>query len=137
MEYITPARCSIDKRKYMCEIAEVYKVEDRKARKEHRCIACRGAIKVGEIYKHHHGVFDGSGFSDKVCPECHAMITEINLNLNADEMIAVSELTEAVFESDVKTMNEYLAIKTKRGGEIRPWMTQRVAESSNDAAKNS
>jgi uncharacterized protein YqgV (UPF0045/DUF77 family) len=112
----------------MCEIAEVYQVEDCRARKEHHCIACLGVIKVGETYKRHHGVFDGSGFSDKVCPECHAMIIEINLNLNADEMIAVSELTEAVFESDAKTMNEYLAIKTKRGGEIRPWMTERVAK---------
>ena len=112
----------------MNEFAQVYEVEPRKARKAHKCVSCGGIIKAGEFYKYHHGVFDGSGFSDKVCTDCHDMINEINSELHPDDTISVSELSDAVFESDAATIKKFIENKIKRGCEIRPWMTERLNE---------
>lgn len=114
----------------MCEVAEVYEVEPRKARKEHICRDCRGTIKAGEIYRYHHGVFDGSGFSDKVCVECDEMRKEFNRDLPTDEQICVGQLYEAVFSTwdNLEKMQRFIATKIKRGCPILPWMAQRLEE---------
>lgn len=115
----------------MCEQAEVYNVDNRKARKEHRCVECRGIINVGEFYKYHHGVFDGSGFSDKLCAECHSMQEEINKGRRMDDRICVGELCHEVFDSGEATrINRFMEIMTKRGAKIEDWMKKVTAEAN-------
>jgi hypothetical protein len=115
----------------MCEIAEVYEIEKRKARKDHRCEECRGAIKAGEIYCYHHGVFDGAGFSHKVCVDCEQIRTELNKELDTYDQVCVGEICDAVFEGDDAGIKRYIEIKIKRGCPVQSWMTERLAESSN------
>lgn len=117
----------------MCDIAEVYEIENRKARKDHRCGDCCGVIKAGEIYRYHHGVFDGSGFSDKICADCDAIRDEMNKKVDLYEQVCVGELQDAVFEDSDEMIKRFIEIKIKRGCEIKPWMTERLAESSNNA----
>ena len=113
----------------MSDEAQVYYVDDRNARKQHRCEECSGVIKVGEIYKYHHGVFDGSGFSNHVCAECERLRTELNDTLNRWEQVCVSELCEAVFESeDASMMKRYIDNATRRGAKLSQWMLDRLAD---------
>jgi hypothetical protein len=53
------------------EYADVYNVKWRKARKEHKCSACKEMIRAGDRYSYTSGVFDGSGFSYKHCVRCY------------------------------------------------------------------
>lgn len=115
----------------MCDIAEVYEIEKRKARKDHRCEECRGTIKAGEIYCFHHGVFDGSGFSNKICVDCDAIRDEMNKKVGIYDQVCVGELQDAVFEDSEATIKRYIEIKIKRGVPVQPWMTERLAESAN------
>ena len=43
----------------------------RKARKQHRCVACGGVIAAGKRYGILFTVFDGEAQSDKSCLPCH------------------------------------------------------------------
>lgn len=59
----------------MCRIddserAEVYVVEHRIARKEHRCGECRRPILAGEPYDHHRIIQDGYASTHRVCSHC-------------------------------------------------------------------
>ncbi len=47
--------CSID-----LDPCEVWREEERKARKEHRCACCNRVIKPGTKYLSHFSVFEGS-----------------------------------------------------------------------------
>ena len=120
----------------MCEIAEVYEIEKRKARKDHRCAECHGTIKAGEIYHYHHGVFDGAGFSDKLCEECQQLHKDVDKdNKDIYEQTCVGELFDAIFESDdASLIRRFIETKIKRGCPVQPWMTERLAESANDQA---
>lgn len=48
----------------------------RRARKEHRCCECGGAIRSGETYNYLGGVWEGYWDSYKFCTPCHAVIKE-------------------------------------------------------------
>lgn len=48
----------------------VYDVKSRKAKKEHKCSECGGAIQSGEVYAHAWGVWDGDARAFKTCPDC-------------------------------------------------------------------
>ena len=41
-----------------------------KARKDHKCLECRRAIRRGSQYERTSGKFDGNIYSDAVCLEC-------------------------------------------------------------------
>lgn len=118
----------------MCEIAEVYKIDPRKARNEHRCADCHGTIRVGEIYHFHHGVFDGSGFSNHVCADCEQLRKDVDKdNRDIYEQTCVEELCDAVFATgDEALMRRFIETKIKRGCAVQPWMTKRLAESANE-----
>lgn len=52
------------------EYADVYHRRFRKARKPHRCYACRETIRAEDYYQYTSGVFDGRGFDYKHCIRC-------------------------------------------------------------------
>ena len=110
----------------MCDIAEVYHVDKRKARKAHRCEECHGTIPAGEVYCFHHGVFDGAGFSNKVCVDCEELRTELNKKLDLYDQICIGELCDVVMEDDDAIIDRFIQIKVKRGGKIWPWMQTRL-----------
>lgn len=128
------SRRTNDKQKSMCDIAEVYDIEQRRARKDHRCEECRGTITAGEIYHYHHGVFDGAGFSNKLCEECQQLHNDVDKdNRDIYEQTCVGELCEAIFETgDHDLMRRFIETKIKRGCPVQSWMTERLAESAND-----
>lgn len=43
---------------------------ERKCRKEKRCMYCGQMLKVGEIYTHQTGIYDGAWQDTKMHPEC-------------------------------------------------------------------
>jgi len=51
-------------------VTQVYKRDERRARKRHQCGECSRTIEPGETYVCHHGVCDGSGWSLKSCMRC-------------------------------------------------------------------
>ncbi len=52
------------------ETCEIWKENDRKARKRHKCNCCCRQIMPGEMYLVHFSVFEGSACSEKMCQEC-------------------------------------------------------------------
>lgn len=118
----------------MCEIAEVYKIDARKARKDHNCVECRGTIKTGEIYRFHHGVFDGSGFSAKVCLECDELRDEVNKTADRYDQCCVGEVCEWASEGGDELLRKFMDIKIKRGAKVPDWMIQRLSEPEDEQA---
>src|SRR5690349_424705 len=51
----------------------VYTERYRKARKEHRCDACGGTIKSGDVYSYTASLFDGSWDSATRCGRCETI----------------------------------------------------------------
>lgn len=111
----------------MCDIAEVYLINKRRARKRHKCRECRGDIQTGEHYYYHHGVFDGSGFGFQICPDCESLRQELNTGRNHYDQICVEELGEAVFECGLDFQKRFVENKRKRGAAVPDWMLQRIA----------
>jgi hypothetical protein len=58
---------------YCDERAAVYDDSIRKARKEHRCCACRETIRVGDYYSLTTVIGDGTVDVWKRCPRCQAI----------------------------------------------------------------
>jgi hypothetical protein len=93
--------------------------EERKARKQHKCIECRGVIPVGEAYHYYSGAWEGKGFSVKRCNDCdsiyHRYVSESNCM--DDERPAFSELSRNLFESDLMALQaEYCENQERRKG---------------------
>jgi len=96
----------------MCEMASCYGCEVRKARKRHICYECGCEIVAGERYHYHHGVWDGSGRSYKVCMGCEGLRTDLNVDQRYDEQICFGQLQEAWFnliENQDKDMDDFRA----------------------------
>ena len=78
-----------------------------KARKPHRCSACRREIAAGEQYERHSGLFDGSFFVEKVCRRCcydTFRVVEHELAEGcfwSEAWPAVSDLVDYLMESDM------------------------------------
>lgn len=108
----------------MCEMPSAYVCDMVTARKDHKCCECHGTITKGEKYYKHHGVWDGSGFTYKVCPECEQLRTEIDKDIPyVEERTAFTDLCESVFEGgELEFMRRFLETKAKRNGPIQPWM---------------
>ena len=47
-----------------------YRFEERRAKKEHRCLECNGPIHPGEVYEYATGKCEGDWFDAKTCPAC-------------------------------------------------------------------
>ena len=67
--------------------------KERKARKTHVCIECRGAIVPGEKYEYTSGIWDGDPSSFKTCLACRELRTWLV------EEAMFGELFEALGES--------------------------------------
>lgn len=108
----------------MCEMPAAYVLDVVTARKDHLCIECKGWIKRGEKYNKHHGVWDGSGFTYKVCLECEKLRADIDKDVPyVEERTAFGNLCESVFEGGEREfMRRFLETKEKRKGPIAPWM---------------
>lgn len=63
--------CDID-----LEASDLYSITERKARKTHRCDACRGPIVPGERYEKHFMVQDGTAITEKCCRLCADAMAE-------------------------------------------------------------
>ena len=57
--------CSFD-----LDPCEVWREEERKARKEHRCACCGATIKHGTKYLSHFSVFEGDPTTEALCLPC-------------------------------------------------------------------
>jgi hypothetical protein len=99
-----------------------------RARKEHRCDECYGAIQPKEQYSIWQGIFEGEPFRFKNCNECERLRDEINKGIkDPDERVPFNELYEFVFESNhLPFIKAFLENKEKRGAEIKPWMLERI-----------
>lgn len=98
------------------ELPACYGHELRKARKDHKCCECRGVIAKGETYHFHHGVWDGSGASYKVCVDCEGLRIELDRdNACWEDTTYFTGLGEAVYDSgDDALIERYKNIKLKR-----------------------
>ena len=103
---------------FMTEQCEVNVTDHPKARVNHRCDECLGYIQKGEIYTKHHGVFDGAGFTHKVCSDCAALIQELNAGKMFDDTVYFGGLYEFSYETGLNEWKRFLEIKKKRGATI-------------------
>lgn len=54
------------------EIWRVYRTQDRRARRDHRCEECDRRIATGERYHHAVGLLDGDWYTMRCCAHCRA-----------------------------------------------------------------
>ena len=115
---------------FMCEMPTVYQCDRPTARKEHKCYECRGAIRPGEKYRKHHGIWDGQPGDYKVCDQCEDLRTLVDAGVaHSEDKTAFGQLYETVFESrDLHWIRAYLSNARARGGQVLEWMTKREAE---------
>ena len=108
----------------------VYGCDRPKARKDHKCYECRGVISKGETYHKHHGIWDGSAYTYKVCDECETLRAKIDSTIeDYEERVSFGDLYEFVFEGeDIECVNAFLDTKRKRLAEIPEWMLERQLE---------
>lgn len=97
-----------------------------KARKPHRCDECYGTIQPGETYRKCTGVFDGAGFTHKMCNDCDALIKEMNEGKDFEDTVSFGDLLEFASEEGDEYLRRFADIKRKRGVEIPRWMEQRL-----------
>ncbi len=89
----------------------VYGLDQPRARKPHTCCECRGVIQPGEVYNRHHGIWDGSASTFKICVDCEAMLN----GLDGECAPAFGYLWEDIDEGgDPEEKARFEAIKLKR-----------------------
>jgi len=113
------------------EMADVYEIYSRRARKAHKCCACRGTIEPRESYHIHEILYDGRWDRLKVCCDCEAIRNEMNEFNKDDEMEAPDTLYENIFEYGGEFAPRFVAIMTKRGVQVPDWIVRRVQEINN------
>lgn len=110
----------------MTETCEVAIWHMCKARKPHRCQECYGTIQPGEKYHKITGVFDGSGFTHKICADCQLLINELNEGKAFEDTVWFGGLCEFASEEGDEYLRRYAEIKRKRGAEVKPWIIERL-----------
>lgn len=99
------------------------------ARKPHKCSECRGQISKGEVYFNHHGIWDGEPERFKVCQDCETLRGELNKDRDWDDRVAFGYICEDITEGDlIDELRKFVAIKEKRGAEVKPWMKEKLNE---------
>jgi hypothetical protein len=61
----------------------------RRARKEHRCCACRETIRAGDRYHYVSGIWEGGPASFKHCARCWAMFAELTERTRWGDSVAL------------------------------------------------
>jgi hypothetical protein len=79
---------------------EFFTDSTQKARKAHKCLECRRVIEVGETYRRYFGVYEGSGFSGKICQHCEVPAAWLSENCGG-------YMFEAILEDFTEHVNEY------------------------------
>lgn len=102
----------------MCELPECFVKVTRRARKEHRCCECRGAIKPGELYHYASGIWLGKPDQFKTCAECQAMRDEVMADATyPEEGPAFGELVVYISEvGNPALLSAWNTNVKKRGG---------------------
>lgn len=123
----------------MNELPSVYGCDQPKARKDHKCCECRGTIAAGEKYHKHHGIWDGTARTFKVCGDCESLRAEMDKDERDPQfMTAFEGLCESVFENGEASMiKRYLDIKLKRSAVIQMWMVERELEAADNKLTDS
>ncbi len=88
----------------------VYGLEQPRARKPHTCCECRGVIQPGEVYNRHHGIWDGSASTFKICVDCEALRNA----LGGECLPAFEFLWEDVEWAEPEIKAKFEEIKTRR-----------------------
>lgn len=85
----------------MCDYEPVdcYSEHYPRARKDHRCMECGGAIACGEVYWKRSYVFEGTAATEKVCRYCTA--------LENSNQIETSDGCKPAFGTVVETLKEW------------------------------
>lgn len=83
----------------------IFNSDKRKARKEHICYECRGAINKGESYFVDSMIFDGEWSKYKICSKCDRRRILISKTLASDEASFYGEL--------MSDWEEYVSIRRR------------------------
>lgn len=88
----------------MCDEVEgpsAFREQNRKARKEHVCMACREVIRVNDHYVYTSGVWDGRPDWHHHCLRCYAMIRKLQevTKESVDLELSCGYSWEEVFET--------------------------------------
>ena len=111
-------------------LPDAYGVENRHARKDHKCCECRGVIHKGEHYFYHHGVWDYQGQSFKICLDCEHLRQEIDKCYDHwEDRSSFGNLYEDVFGIENIVFGRwYISTKIKRDAPIQQWMLDQLAK---------
>ena len=82
----------------------------------------------GEKYFKHHGIWDGSGDTFKVCCDCEQLKNDVDKRESDPELKTPFEhLYESIFESrDLDLIRRFIGIKQNRGATIKKWMVDKM-----------
>lgn len=111
----------------MSEYPDCYGHKERTARKAHRCCECHGTIQLGEKYHYHHGVWDGEAASYKVCVDCEALRTDLDLGHECCDRPPLEGLEEAIgaeCHNIPELLVRFVEIKRRRGATVLNWMAE-------------
>lgn len=115
----------------MCERLSVYVHATPKARVSHKCCECLGIILPGETYHRHNGVFEGQGFTSKVCMECEQIRDEIDKEVEHwDDRVCIGQLFEHATERNTNPsiLKKFVENSIRRGVKVPDWVMERYTE---------
>lgn len=104
------------------------------ARKEHKCVECRGTIFKGEAYYRFQGCWDGQWGDVKTCFDCQHLRKEVDSEIkDPDDRPPFGELYEDIFEdrsASAARVLRFMEIRRKRNAPESPrgWMEKIEAE---------
>ena len=78
---------------------EFYNERHPRARKVHKCEACRGEIKPGEVYCRQSGLWEGDFFSRAWCQDCETVMGYYLDRLSSENEFDYDEVEYAVQEA--------------------------------------
>lgn len=101
--------------------AQAYIKRTVKARIQHKCCECLGAILPAETYIKHSGVWDGRGMSYKNCVDCEQL--RIDIEKSEQEGFVFEGLREWICENHIlEFMKRFAVIKEKRGVKVPSYL---------------
>lgn len=108
-------------------MSDCYTFKQRRARKEHICVECKGVIKKDEQYTYHSGVWEGIGQDFKVCYDCQEIRDTISEGLFEDRDLVFGGLSDSFDDMSDPTISKahdrFLETKYKRNKVFHDIMT--------------
>ncbi len=108
-------------------MSDCYTFKQRRARKEHICVECKGVIKKDEQYTYHSGVWEGIGQDFKVCCDCQELRDTITEGLFHDEVLVFGGLSDSFDDMNDPTISKahdkFLETMYKRNKKFHDEMT--------------